>query len=118
MVSWEYGPATLRALAWARRRRVPLVLFSELTPWSDAGLSPLQRRVHRLLAPRATGSSWRRSQGVERLRALGVDPARVEVALPERGPRRPLRAGGRDDGAGPVRILAVGRLVADKNLDG
>ena len=81
MVSWEYGPATMRALAWARRRRVPLIVFSELTPWSDAVLSPLQRRVHRLLAPRAAGFIVAGSQGVERLRALGVDPARVEVAI-------------------------------------
>jgi glycosyltransferase involved in cell wall biosynthesis len=114
VVSWEYGPATWRALVWARRRRVPVVLFSELTPWSDAGLSALQRRVHRLLAPRAAGFIVASSQGVERLRSLGVDPGRAEVALqsadlsalsPDTGP-----------GDGPVRIVAVGRLVPDKNL--
>ena len=81
VVSWEYGPATMRALTWARRRHVPLIVFSELTPWSDAVLSPLQRRVHRLLAPRAAGFIVASSQGVERLRGLGVDPARVEVAI-------------------------------------
>jgi glycosyltransferase involved in cell wall biosynthesis len=117
VVSWEYGAATMVALAWARRRRAPVLVFSELTPWSDAALSPLQRRVHRLLAPRVAGFIVAGSQGVERLRTLGVDPARVEVALQsvdlsglpaaERGP-----AAGR-----PVRILAVGRLVPDKDLD-
>ena len=136
VVSWEYGPATMRALAWARRRRVPLLVFSELTPWSDAALSPLQRRVHRLLAPRAAGFIVASSQGVERLRALGVDPKRVEVAL-QSADLSGLVAGARAEGAAgpvagargpdadaqgpdadrPVRILAVGRLVPDKDLD-
>ncbi len=120
VVSWEYGPATMRALAWTRRQRVPLLVFSELTPWSDPALSPLQRRVHRMLAPRMDGFIVAGSQGVERLRGLGVSPSVVEVALqsadldglgdPAAGRR--ARAPG-----GPVRVLAVGRLVADKNLD-
>jgi glycosyltransferase involved in cell wall biosynthesis len=117
VVSWEYGPATLRAWAWCRRHRVPLVIFSELTPWSDEGLSSLQLRVHRALAPRAAGFVVASSQGVERLRAMGVDPERVEVALQnaDLGAIRPART---DAGGGPVRILYVGRLVPAKNLDG
>jgi GalNAc-alpha-(1->4)-GalNAc-alpha-(1->3)-diNAcBac-PP-undecaprenol alpha-1,4-N-acetyl-D-galactosaminyltransferase len=118
VVSWEYGPATVRALAWARRRGVPLLVFSELTPWSDAVLSPLRRRVHRLLAPRAAGFIVASSQGIQRLLALGVDERRVEVALQSadlsgiEAAARPGAAAGR-----PVRILAVGRLVPDKDLD-
>ena len=81
IVSWEYGPATLRALAWARRRRVPVLVFSELTPWSDAALSGLQRRAHGVVAPRAAGFIVASSQGVERLRGLGVARERIEVAL-------------------------------------
>jgi glycosyltransferase involved in cell wall biosynthesis len=116
VVSWEYGPATLRAMAWARRRGVPVVLFSELTPWSDAGLTALQRRVHRTLAPRAAGFIVASSQGVERLRSLGVDPDRVEVALQSADLSGIRPRASRPDG--PVRVLAVGRLVPDKNLDG
>jgi glycosyltransferase involved in cell wall biosynthesis len=116
VVSWEYGPATWRAMAWARRRRVPVVLFSELTPWSDSGLSALQRRVHRLLAPRAAGFVVASSQGVERLRSLGVDPGRVEVAL--QSADLSGISPGEARGDGPVRIAAVGRLVPDKNLGG
>lgn len=120
VVSWEYGPATMRALAWARRQRVPLLVFSELTPWSDPALSALQRRLHRLLAPRADGFIVAGSQGVERLRGLGVSPSLVEVALQSAdldalGDVAELRRA-RPPG-GPVRVLAVGRLVADKNLD-
>jgi glycosyltransferase involved in cell wall biosynthesis len=116
VVSWEFGPATWRAFAWCRARRRPLVIFSELTPWSDPELSPLQRRVHALLAPRAAGFVVASSQGVERLRRLGVDPARVEVSLQSADlePLLRLERGGRAEA--PVRVLAVGRLVPDKNL--
>jgi glycosyltransferase involved in cell wall biosynthesis len=114
VVSWEYGPATIRALAWSRRHGVPLVIFSELTPWSDARLSGLQLRVHRALAPRAAGFIVASSQGVERLRRMGVGEGRVEVAL-QNADLEHFRPG--DTAGGPLRILAVGRLVPDKNLE-
>ncbi len=116
VVSWEFGPATWRALAWCAPRRRPLVVFSELTPWSEEALSPSQRRVHRALAPRMAGFVVASSQGVRRLDRLDVDPARVEVSLQSADldafagvPRTPH--------SGPVRVLSVGRLVADKNLE-
>jgi glycosyltransferase involved in cell wall biosynthesis len=117
VVSWEYGPATLRAAAWARRHRVPLVIFSELTPWSDEGLPALQLRVHRALAPRVAGFVVASSQGVDRLRAMGVDPARVEVAL-QNADLAAIRPAAMEADGGTVRILSVGRLVPAKNLDG
>jgi glycosyltransferase involved in cell wall biosynthesis len=116
VVSWEYGPATWRALAWCRRRRRPLVLFSELTPWSDAALSRQQLRVHRLLAPRADGFIVASSQGVERLAGLGVDRERVEVALQSADLEPLLRLERSERRSGPVRVIVVGRLVPDKNL--
>ncbi len=117
VVSSEYGPATWRALAWCRRHRRTLVVMSELTPWSDPMLSGLQLRVHGLLAPRVDGFVVFSSQGVERLRRLGVDPARVEVSL-QSADLEAFRAVGRarSTSSGPVRVLAVGRLVPDKNL--
>ena len=117
VVTWEFGPATLRALAWARRRHVPVVIFSELTPWSDSALSRLQRLTHRALAPRVAGFIVASSQGVERLRGLGVDAGRIEVAL-QSADLAALRGSAEvPPEGGPVRILAVGRLVPDKNLE-
>ena len=120
VVSWEYGPATIRALVWARGHRVPLLVFSELTPWSDPALSELQRRVHRVLAPRVDGFIAASSRGVERLRGLGISPSIVEVALQSAdldGLGDPAAARRARPPGGPVRVLAVGRVVADKNLD-
>ena len=119
VVSWEYGPATLRALAWSKRRGVPLIVFSELTPLSDPELSPLRRRLHRLVAPRAASFIVASSQGRERLRALGVPAERVEVALQsaELAPIEARAAERAPRGDAPVRVLAMGRLVPDKGLD-
>jgi glycosyltransferase involved in cell wall biosynthesis len=119
VVSSEYGPATWRALSWCRRRGRRLVIMSELTPWSDPMLSRLQRRIHRLLAPRVDGFVVFSSQGVERLERLGVPRERIEVSIQSADLERVLAAAaGRSPraGAGPVRVLSVGRLVPDKNL--
>jgi glycosyltransferase involved in cell wall biosynthesis len=116
VVSSEFGPATWRALAWCRRRDVPLLVFSELTPWSDRELLSAQRRVHRALAPRLDGFIVTSSQGRERLRRLGVDPARVEVALQSAELEPFVALSPRRSADHPVRVLFVGRLVPDKNL--
>jgi glycosyltransferase involved in cell wall biosynthesis len=117
VVSSEYGPATWRALAWCRRFGRRLVVMSELTPWSDAMLSPLQLRVHRLVAPRADGFVAFSSQGVERLRRMGVDPGRVEVSVQSADLEVFRRvASERRASSRPLRVLCVGRLVPDKNL--
>jgi glycosyltransferase involved in cell wall biosynthesis len=115
VVSSEYGPATWRALAWCARRRHPLVVMSELTPWSDPMLSPLQLRIHRLLAPRMAGFVVFSSQGVARLERMGVDRGRVEVSL-QSADLAPYREVAPAAEARPVRVLTVGRLVPDKNL--
>jgi glycosyltransferase involved in cell wall biosynthesis len=119
VVSWEYGPATWRALAWCRRRGRRLVVLSELTPWSDPMLTALQLRVHRLLAPRIAGFVVVSSQGVERLERMGVGRDRVEVSI-QSADLEPFRAVARSreprTAGGAVRVVSVGRLVSDKNL--
>ena len=116
VVSWEYGPSTLRTLAWCRPRRRPLLVFSELTPACDAELSAGQLRMHRLLAPRMDGFVVASSAARDRLLAMGVDPARVEVSLQSAEVERFRAVAGRGAREGPPRILSVSRLVADKNL--
>ena len=117
VVSWEYGPATWRALAWCRRRRRPLLIFSEVTPWTETALSRLQSLVHRLLAPRMDGFIAASSQSAERLARLRVDGGRVEVALQSADVEPLLGLEHRGTGAGqPLRVLVMGRLVPDKNL--
>ena len=118
VVSWEYGPATLRALAWCRRRGRALVIFSELTLAADRELSALQLRLHRALAPRVAAFVVASSAGRERLAAMGVPPERVEVSLQSADTERfraaaKARAAERD---GRVRVLSVGRLVPDQNV--
>src|SRR3954447_9477128 len=117
VVSWEFGAATLRALAWCLRRGRSLVIFSEVTADGEVELSAAQRRVHRLLAPRVAGFIAASSAARRRLASLGVEPERIELSLQSADVERfGTAAGSREDGGGPVRILAVGRLVADKNL--
>jgi glycosyltransferase involved in cell wall biosynthesis len=116
VVSWEYGAATLRALAWCRRRGRPLVVFSELTPATEPGLSPLRRRLHPLLAPRVAGLIAASSAARERLLRMGVPPARVEVSLQSADVEAFRAAAERRSGhSAPPRVLCVGRLVPDKN---
>jgi glycosyltransferase involved in cell wall biosynthesis len=116
VVSWEYGPATLRALAWCAPRRRPLVIFSELTPATAGELSPARRLLHRALAPRAAGLVAASSAARERFIRLGADPARIEISIQAADVARfkPVRE--RPRGEGPVRIITVGRLVEDKNV--
>ena len=117
VVSSEYGPATWRALRWSRRRGRRLVIMSELTPWSDPMLSGVQRRVHRLLAPRVDGFIVFSSQCVARLERMGVPRDRIEVSIQSADLDPVLAvAGTRRAAAPPVRVLSVGRLVPDKNL--
>jgi glycosyltransferase involved in cell wall biosynthesis len=116
VVSWEYGPATLRALPWCRRRGRPLVVFSELTPATEAALGPARRRLHRLLAPRVAGFVAASGAARERLLHLGIPPWRIEVSL-QSADVDAFRAAAERRAAysGPPRILCVGRLVPDKN---
>jgi glycosyltransferase involved in cell wall biosynthesis len=120
VVVWEYGPAALRTWAWCRRHRVPLVIFSELTPWAAATLPAPQLRLHRWLAARAQGFIAASSAARDRLLAMGVAPEAVEISLQsfDAEPIRAAVAHAEPSDGGPVRVLAVGRLVPEKNFGG
>ena len=117
VVSWEYGPTTLRSLAWCRMRRKPLLVFSELTSACDSELSEAQLRLHRTLVPRIDGFVVASSAARRRLAGMGVAPERIEVSLQSADVER-FRGAAAERSEGPVRILFVGRLVPDKNTDG
>jgi glycosyltransferase involved in cell wall biosynthesis len=120
VVVWEYGPAALRALRWCRARRRPLVIFTECTPEIERVLPRAQVRLHRWFATRAAGFIAASSAARDRLVAMGASPAAIEVSLQAADTAR-FRAAADTrataaDGRGPLTVLCVGRLVADKNL--
>jgi len=115
VVVWEYGVASLRALAWCRRHRRAYVIFTECTPQIDSMLPGWQLVLHRRLARHADGVIATSSAARDRLRTFGVPDERIEVALQAADVER-FRAAPRRNGDGPVKIISVGRLVPDKNF--
>ncbi len=118
VVAMEFGPASLRAWQWCRRHGRAYVIFSDCTPQINPMLSPGQVRLHRWLARQADGLIAVSSAGRERLLAFGVPPDRITVAL-QSGDLEPVRAatsGLAWNGARPLTVLSVGRLVPDKNF--
>jgi glycosyltransferase involved in cell wall biosynthesis len=133
VIAVEYGPATLRALAWCRLHRRAFVIFSDCTPELDPLLSPGQLTLHRLLARHADHMIAVSSAGRRRLESFGVPPERIWVA-PQQGDLAPIRAaaaaaraeddaraGGDPDAAdadprAPLVVVSAGRLVPDKNF--
>ena len=116
VVVWEYGAASLRALAWCRRRRRAYVIFTECTPAIDSMLPGWQLALHRRLAREADGIIAASSAARERLLAFGVPDERITPAL-QAADVEPFRAAvaARSE-AGPLRVISVGRLVPDKNF--
>lgn len=119
VVSSEFGPTTLRALAWCRRNGRPLVILTEVTRDVEATLPAPQRALHRWLTARTTGFVAVSSRARERLVGIGVPRDAVELSL-QSADLNPIRAAAtrRRPPApdSPVRVLTVGRLVPDKNL--
>jgi glycosyltransferase involved in cell wall biosynthesis len=117
----EYGPASMRALRWCRRRHRAYVIFTECTPRIDPILPRWQLELHRRLAGRADGFIAVSSAARTRLRSFGVPHDRIAVALQAADVER-FRAAAAARGAGagdprrPLTVLSVGRLVPDKNF--
>lgn len=114
----EFGPATLRALRWCRKRDRALAILTEVTAAVERTLSPPQRRLHRWVVRQADGLIPVGSAAAERLLALGADPDRVLVSLQpvdEEALREAVASHPRRQ-EGPVEILAVARLVEDKGV--
>jgi glycosyltransferase involved in cell wall biosynthesis len=120
VVVWEYGAASLRALAWCRRHRRAYVIFTECTPQIDSMLPGWQLALHRRLAREADAVITASSAARERLRAFGVPDDRIHISLQAADLERfravaPAREGD-GDGDGLFTTISVGRLVPDKNF--
>ena len=116
VVVWEYGVASLRALAWCRRHRRAYVIFTECTPQIDSMLPGWQLALHRRLARHADGMIAASSAARQRLRAFGVPDERIRVAL-QAADVEPFRAASRQPARGEgFKVISVGRLVPDKNF--
>lgn len=113
--SWD--PDTWCALRWARRHRVPVVMWAESTRWSGVHRGRLAQHL-RMRAVAAAGAFV--ASGVEAaefLTDLGVSDERVvRGSLPIDGDRfAPRRSEpSADKGAPTIRVLFVGRLVTRK----
>lgn len=118
VVASEFGPATLRALAWCRIRRRALVILSEVTSDAQRTLSTPQRQLHRLLARHVDGLIAVSSAARDRLRELGAPPQRLTVSLQpvDEDALRAAVAKRERREPGPVMVLTVARLVPDKGL--
>jgi glycosyltransferase involved in cell wall biosynthesis len=116
----EYGPASLRALAWCRRRGRAFAVLTECTPQIDTMISPAQVGLHRWVARHADAVIAVSSAARERLLAFGVPEERIAVALQsaDLAGVRAAASGARPHGEPPVSVLSVGRLVPDKNFAG
>jgi glycosyltransferase involved in cell wall biosynthesis len=107
-------PAFWAAAVWARRRRVPAVLWVESTGRDarSGKLEPAKRMLLRAAAAFVVPGSASRDY----LRKLGIPEARIVVAPNAVDPAIfGVAADGR--GATPPVVLAVGRLASEKGID-
>jgi glycosyltransferase involved in cell wall biosynthesis len=114
VVVWEYGAASLRALAWCRRHRRAYVIFTECTRQIDPMLPRWQLELHRRLARHADRVIAASSAARQRLLSFGVRQERITVALQAADVER-FRAAAPSRGEG-FKVISVGRLVPDKNF--
>ncbi len=114
----EFGPASLRALAWCRARGRALVLLSEVSAEVQASLPAPQRALHRLLARRADGLIAVSAAARSRLLALGAAPAAVTLSMQpvDEEALKGVALARRAPGGKPIEVLTVARLVPDKDV--
>jgi glycosyltransferase involved in cell wall biosynthesis len=108
-------PAFVRALAYAKAHRVPIVSWVESTARDErGGRAPLEL-AKRALVRAYDGFFVPGQASFEYVRSFGVDPDRIALAPNAVDAAR--FAGPREPGDGTVRFLYVGRLDPEKGLD-
>jgi glycosyltransferase involved in cell wall biosynthesis len=107
-------PAFWLALAWARARRVPVLLWVESTGRDDR--SGRLEALKRALLASAQGFVVPGRAAADYLRSLGVPPERITVAPNAVDPGL-FRATPRPPTNGRPRVLSVARLSVEKGVD-
>jgi glycosyltransferase involved in cell wall biosynthesis len=115
VVASEYSLASLRAMAWCRRRGRAFVVLTECTLQINSMISPAQLRLHRWVARHADGVIAVSSAARTRVLDFGIPAHRVTVAL-QSADLEPVRAQVADHHRTGVCVVSVGRLVPDKNF--
>jgi glycosyltransferase involved in cell wall biosynthesis len=117
VVSGGFSFPSLYAAAYCRSRRARLLIQSDGTSRSEAPLGPDQRLTRAILARLAHGAVGNSSAAVDRLAELGF--ARVFAAPHTTNVDRFLAVGRQRElrPDGPLRVVAVGRLLENKGID-
>jgi glycosyltransferase involved in cell wall biosynthesis len=119
VISGGFSIPSAYAAAYARLHGIPLLIYSDGTPWSEARLRSDQRLARRVLRRLAWGAVAKSVPAARRFTEIGFPPGRVfraphvtriepfwDVAR-HRPPARP----------GPLRLLWVGRLIPRKGAE-
>jgi glycosyltransferase involved in cell wall biosynthesis len=120
ILSGGYGPHTLYALAFARFRRIPLLIYCDGWAASEADLSIFQRLARRVVVPRASGFVANSTVAAARFIELGTAPNMVSTAPHTTDMSRWLGIADkeqRDGNPETLRLLCVGRLVTWKGVE-
>ena len=119
VVAAGYSIPTLYAYMYCAARRRPLVIHSDGTSASETALNRLQERAREFLLPRASACVANSEPAADRFREMGVAEDRLFLARHSTN-LEPLWKIGRErsyEGEGPLRLLAVGRLIPRKGFD-
>lgn len=123
ILSGEFGMRSTVAARYARKRGVPLILWSEETPFAAQGIGWGQRAIRRLLFRRADAFTAWGKPAADYLRAQGVAEERIfgcaQAIDNEAWIAAAARARALPPPEGIVRpyALAVGQLVPRKGFD-
>lgn len=120
VVSAGWSMPTAYAAAYARLAGAGLVIHSDGTPITEAGMDPLQLAARRILVRTRATFAANSTLAAQRFLDLGADPEHVFLAphstalapLWRVGAERPAPVPGE-----PLRVLAAGRLIPSKRLD-
>jgi glycosyltransferase involved in cell wall biosynthesis len=119
VVAAGYSVPTVYAYMYCASRRRPLVIHSDGTSASETGLTWVQEKARAFLLPRASACVANSEPAAARFREMGVAEDRLFLARHSTN-LEPLWKIGRDrsyEGEGPMRLLAVGRLIPRKGFD-